>query len=77
MKRFTLVTTDSHGDIIETLHSDTLVDIAETVPEFVSQIENVAHGIKDPFDLYSVQILDHCYMSRQIMHYSVADALGL
>lgn len=76
MKRYTLITTDANGDTIETFHSDTLPDIVDTLPEFVRQIDNVAHGEIDPFDLYCVQILDHWYMSRQIMRYSVAEAQG-
>ena len=77
MKRYTLITTDGHGEPIETFHSDSLPDIVDTLPEFVRQIDNVARGNKDPFDLRRVQILDHCPRVHRIMYYSVADSRGL
>lgn len=77
MSRYTLVTTDGHGDIIDTLPSDSLPPLMQPLTEFCETIYNVSRGAKDPFDLYCVQILDHDYMSRQIMRYSVAEALGL
>lgn len=76
MKRYTLITTDGWGDDIDTLSSDTLPPLMQPFTDFCETIYNVSQGAKDPFDLYCVQILDHWYMSRQIMRYSVAEAQG-
>ena len=75
--RYSLITTDSWGHDIDVLSSNTLPPLMEPFTEFCETIYNVSQGTKDPFDLYCVQILDHDYMSRQIMRYSVAEALGL